>query len=116
MSLDWALVLGILGLLVAVGLVAWSLRAGSRTPVIGAVTGCIVGAGFGVLILTAANQPGLASLVGFVLSIVLGAMALGLAAFGLISKSHRAAALLATGTMVAAAVAASQLLVAATRR
>jgi len=113
--LDWAIALGSVGLLVIVGVVAWTIRGGNGWRILGAVGGSVFGVGSGLVILSASNQSGMASIAGFGLSVLLGMIGLGLGIFGMFSQRHRVTAFVTAGTMLAGAVAASQLLVAATR-
>ena len=115
MDLNWAITLGILALLVVLGVIAWCVRGGNGRHILGAVAGSVFGSGSGFVILGASNQSGMASLEGFGLSILLGMIILALGIFGMISQRHRVVAFVVAGTMLAGAVASSQLLVAATR-
>jgi hypothetical protein len=112
MDLNWPWILGIGASLIAVSLLASAVYSGSRRQITGAVVGGVVGAVAGYLILRASKQPGMASLTGSLFSLVLGAIALGLAILGIFSKTWRAAALVTAGTMIAASVAVAQLMVA----
>ena len=112
---DWAIALGGVGLLVIVGVVAWCVRGGNGRRILGAVGGSAFGLGSGFVILSASNQSGIASIAGFGLSILLGMIVLGLGILGVFSQRNRVTAFVTAGTMLAGAVAASQLLVAAAR-
>ena len=114
LDLYYPWIFGLGGLLIAVSLFVWSLSSGDRGRVIGAVIGAVIGGGAGYVILTASNQSGIASVNGFLFSIALGAIVAGLVIYGILSTTRRAAALLTAGTMIAAAVAVSQLAVALT--
>lgn len=114
--MNWPVTLGIVALLVVFVVIVWCVRGGNRGHILGAVGGGVFGVGSGFVILGASNQSGVASLAGFGLSIVLGMIVLALAVFGVVSRRHRVMALVAAVTMLAGAVAGSQLLLVATTR
>ena len=115
MELDWALVLSLVAGAGAAALLVWSARSGNRSRLTAAVVACLAGSVSGWLILAAANQSGIASTQGFGLSLVLGAVVLGLVVFGIAAKRHRVTAFVAAALLALSAIAASQLFVALSR-
>ena len=113
--MDWAVTLGILGGIAVLGLVFWAVRSGSRPNIVAAMVGTGLGLGGGLLIHQQANQPGIASINGFFVSALLAVGVAAVVILGIVSTRRRTVAFLVAGTMVAGAVASSQLLVAATR-